>query len=73
MTVAQFKTEREQERLAALERQVEKKELLLHHGDVDNMEMVVVHIPSQSLRHSLVALISVHDRRQDKLLPTHNF
>ncbi len=36
------------------------KDLFLYHGYVDNMEVVMVHIPPQGLRHGPVALIGVH-------------
>ena len=39
----------------------------------DHMEVVVVYILPQRLRHSPVALVSVHDRRQDVLFAAHDF
>ena len=37
------------------------------------MKVVVIHILSQRLGHGAVALVGVHDRRQDVLLAAHNF
>ena len=47
--------------------------LLLHHRDIDHMEVVVVHVLPQRLGHGPVALVGVHDRRQNILLSAHNF
>ena len=46
--------------------------LFLHHRDIHHMKVVVVYILPQSFRHSPVALISVHDSREDVLLTAHN-
>ena len=48
-------------------------DLLFHHRQVDNVEVIVEHIPSQSVTGFPVALVGVHDRRDDILLPASNF
>ena len=48
-------------------------DLLLYHRHIDHMKVVVVYILPQRLRHSPVALVSVHDRRQDVLFAAHDF
>ena len=47
--------------------------LLLHYRDIDHMEVVVVHVLPQRLGHGPVALVGVHDRRQNILLSAHDF
>ena len=47
--------------------------LLLHYRDINHMEVVVVHVLPQRLGHGPVALVSVHDRRQNILLSAHDF
>ena len=46
--------------------------LFFHHRDIDHMKVVVIHILPQSFRHGSVALIGVHDGREDILLTAHN-
>ena len=48
-------------------------DLLLHHRHIDHMEVVVVHILPQCLGHSPVALVGVHDCRQNVLFTAHDF
>ena len=40
---------------------------------VDNMKVIVVHVLPQRVGHGAVALVGVHDCRQDVLLAAHNF
>ena len=44
-------------------------DLLFHHRQVDDVQVVVEHIPPQPVTGFPVALIGVHDRRDDVLLP----
>ena len=46
--------------------------LFFHHRDIDHMKVVVIHILPQSFRHGSVALIGVHDGREDILLTAHD-
>ena len=44
-------------------------DLLFHHRQVDNVEVIVEHIPSQPVTGFPVALVGVHDRGDDVLFP----
>ncbi len=49
------------------------QDLLFHNRNIDHMKVVVVHILPQCVRHGAVALVGVHDCRQDVLLAADNF
>ena len=42
-------------------------------GNVDHMKMIVVHVLPQRVGHGAVALVGVHDRRQNILLTAYDF
>ena len=44
-------------------------DLLFHHRQIDNVEVIVEHIPSQPVTGFPVALVGVHDRGDDVLFP----
>ena len=48
------------------------KHILLHHRNVNHVEMVVIHVPAQLLGETAVALVGVHDGGDNKLLPAHD-
>ena len=49
------------------------QDLLFHDGNVDHMKVIVVHVLPQRVGHGAVALVGVHDRRENVLLSAYDF
>lgn len=39
---------------------------LLYDGDIDHMKVIMVHVLAQRVGHGAVALVGVHDRRENE-------
>ena len=46
--------------------------LLLHHGNIHDVHVIVIHILPQRIRHGTVAFVSMHHSREDVLLAADN-
>lgn len=49
------------------------QDLLFHDGNVHHMKVIVVHVLPQRVGHGAVALVGVHDRRENVLLSAYDF